>query len=99
VVGVRPHDLSLEPLCQKGGSALAGCVSLLEPFGARTDVHVTLAGGEKCIVSAPPHIRLKIGDEVRVYIDPDKLHLFQPDGTALDRTPGKPCGEHGGEVG
>ncbi len=87
-VGVRPHDLALEPFSAQGGCVLSGRVSLLEPFGSRTDVRVALGSGEKCIVSAPPHVRLKAGDEVRVGVDPEKLHLFCSDGTALKRSGG-----------
>jgi len=86
LVGVRPHDLSLEPLPQQSEVALSGRVNLLEPFGSRTDVHVALPSGEKCIVSAPPRIQLKIGAEVHVSVDPEKLHLFRSDGEAVSRS-------------
>jgi ABC-type sugar transport system ATPase subunit len=82
-VGVRPHDLSLEPLPPQGGCVLSGRVSLLEPFGSRTDVHVALASGPKCVISAPPQVPFKAGDEVHVHVDPTKLHLFASDGTTL----------------
>jgi ABC-type sugar transport system ATPase subunit len=86
-VGIRPHALSLEPAAPQGGPGLLGRVGLLEPFGSRTDVHVTLASGERCIVSAPPHVRLPAGEEVQLHFDPQKLHLFASDGTAI-----LPCG-------
>ena len=82
-VGIRPHDLSLEPLPPPRGCVLSGHVGLLEPFGSRTDVHVVLASGEKCVVSAPPHVQLRAGDEMRMYVNPEKLHLFEPDGATL----------------
>lgn len=85
VIGIRPHDLSLEPPSPRSDNALPGRISLLEPFGSRTDVHVALASGQKCVVSAPPHVQFKAGDEVHVRIDPAKLHLFASDGTALSR--------------
>ncbi len=83
-VGVRPHDLSLELPSSQSGCVLAGRVSLLEPFGSRTDVHVVLASGEKCVIFAPPHVRPSVGDEVQTYVPPEKLHLFKPDGTPLN---------------
>jgi multiple sugar transport system ATP-binding protein len=83
LVGVRPHDLSLEPFPQHKGDVLSGRVNLLEPFGSRTDVHVVLPSGEKCIVSAPPHVGLKADEEVRVYVNPERLHLFRPDGVVI----------------
>jgi multiple sugar transport system ATP-binding protein len=82
-VGIRPHDLSLEPLPGQGGCVLSGCVRLLEPFGSRTDVHIVLACGQKCVISAPPHVRFQAGDQVQVHVDPAKLHLFASDGAVL----------------
>ncbi|MBM4026714.1 MAG: ABC transporter ATP-binding protein [Planctomycetes bacterium] len=86
VVGVRPHDLSLEPVGQQDGGSFAGRVRLREPFGSRTDVHVVFPSGEKCIMSAPPHVQLDIDQPVRVYVRPERLHFFRPDGTALIRS-------------
>ncbi len=83
-VGVRPHDLSLTPLPPQGSCVFSGRVRLLEPFGSRTDVHIALPSGEKCVISAPPHIQLKAGDEVRVCFDAEKLHIFCSDGMALN---------------
>jgi hypothetical protein len=51
-------------------------------------VHVVVASGEKCILSAPPHIQLRTDEEACVYTDPEKLHLFQSDGTALNGSGG-----------
>jgi len=83
LVGVRPHDLSLEPALSPDAPVLAGRVRLLEPFGSRTEVHLVLPSGEKCVVSAPPHVALTVGREVHVHVDPRKLRLFHPDGAAL----------------
>ena len=82
-VGVRPHDLSLEPLPSQRGCVLAGRVSLLEPFGSRTDVHMVVTSGEGCILSAPPHTQCRVNEEVRVHVGLEKLHLFGPEGAAL----------------
>ena len=82
-IGVRPHDLSLDPLPGQKGNVLAGRVDLIEPLGSRTDVHVKLASGEDCIVSCPPSERPQAGAEVQVYIDKDKVHLFDADDAGL----------------
>jgi len=96
-VGARPHDLSLEPLPVQRGCVLSGRINLLEPFGSRTDVHVVITSGEKCVVSALPHIQRKVGDEVQVCVDPGKLHLFHSDGTALNGSGGSLKAEGLGE--
>ncbi len=85
-VGIRPHDLSLEPLSPQSGCVLTGRVSLLEPFGSRTDVHLILTSGEKCVLSVPPHTPCRVHEEVRVHVSLEKLHLFGPDGAALTST-------------
>ena len=82
-IGIRPHDLSLDPLPGHKGNVLAGQVDLIEPLGSRTDVHVKLASGEDCIVSCPPSERPQAGAEVQVYIDKDKVHLFDADDAGL----------------
>jgi multiple sugar transport system ATP-binding protein len=79
IIGIRPHDLSLDPVPGQRGNALAGQVDLIEPLGSRTDAHVKLASGEDCVVSCPPSRRLQTGSEVQLYIDVDKIHLFDPD--------------------
>jgi ABC-type sugar transport system ATPase subunit len=79
VAGIRPHDMSLEPTPGRQESVLAGRVVLLEHLGSRLDVHVEWPSGPRCIVSAAPHARVNIGDEVRVYLNPEKLHLFEND--------------------
>ena len=83
LVGARPHDLSLESPSQQNGIVLTGRVSQLEPFGSRTDVHVVLASGERCTISVTPRVPIRVDEEVRVYVNPERLHLFRPDGTAL----------------
>jgi len=79
VAGMRPHDLSLEPSADRVGDVLCGRVTLVEPLGPQTNVHVDLSGGEPCVVVAPPRTRVTAGDEVRVYVNPDEVHWFEND--------------------
>jgi len=79
VAGIRPHDVSLEPLPGHRDNVLTGRVTLIEPFGSRADVHVELSPSHKCVISAPPNVLVNVGDEARVYINPDKVHLFEDD--------------------
>lgn len=85
VVGVRPHDLSLEREARSPRSVLIGRVVMVEPLGSRTDVHLDLAVGARCTVSTPPPAAAVAGDEVRVAVDADRLHLFEagPEGRSL----------------
>ena len=83
-IGIRPHDLSLDPLPGQKGNVLAGRVDLIEPLGSRTDVHVRLASGEHCIISGPPRSGLMVSQEVRLYVNLDKLHAFESDDAGLN---------------
>jgi multiple sugar transport system ATP-binding protein len=87
-VGVRPHDLLLESSAQPGESVLSGRICLWEPFGARTDVHVLLPSGQKCVVCAPPSLPFEAGQEIRMHVRPQKLHLFDRDGITLHTAAG-----------
>jgi multiple sugar transport system ATP-binding protein len=78
-VGIRPHDMSLEPTAGRQEAALVGRVVLLEHLGSRLDVHVKLSPGRRCVISTAPSAHLAVGDEVRVYLNPEKLHLFEND--------------------
>jgi len=77
VVGVRPHHMSLEPSADRAGDVLGGKVVLVEPVGSQTNVHVDLTCGQSCVVVTPPRTRVSVGDDVRVYICPDEVHLFE----------------------
>jgi ABC-type sugar transport system ATPase subunit len=79
VAGIRPHDLSLAPMPGHKDSVLAGRVILIEPLGSRVDVHVELSPSRRCVMSAPPDVQASIGDEVRMYVNPNKVHLFEDD--------------------
>ncbi|MBN1362333.1 MAG: ABC transporter ATP-binding protein [Sedimentisphaerales bacterium] len=81
LAGIRPHDLSLKPRTGPGGDALSGKVTHIEPLGSRCDVHVQLHSGEKCVVCTAPDSVPRVGADVSLHIDPDRLHLFEPDGT------------------
>jgi multiple sugar transport system ATP-binding protein len=79
VLGIRPHDMSLEPAPGQPESTLCGRVVLVEHFGSRVDVHVALSARETCVVSTSPSAPACIDDDIRVHIDVTKLHLFEPD--------------------
>ncbi len=81
VAGVRPHDMSLEPSAGRADDILGGRVVLVEPVGSQANVHVDLACGQPCVVTVPPRTHVSVGDEVRVYIHPDDVQLFEDDET------------------
>jgi hypothetical protein len=79
IAGVRPHDLSLEPWSGATGDVLRGRIVLMEPLGSQTNMHMDLACGQSCVVVTPPRTHARIGDDVRVYVRPDGVLLFEAD--------------------
>ncbi len=75
LVGVRPHDLHVG----SGGGAdkftLLGEVSVVEPLGSETLVHLDL-GGTSIIASAPGKTVPKVRERVTVHAQPGSLYLF-----------------------
>lgn len=75
LVGVRPHDLVIGASPGNGGLTLAGSVSVVEPLGSETLVHLDL-GGISVIASAPGKSIPKTGDRVNAHAQPGSLYLF-----------------------
>ncbi|MGI9394036.1 MAG: TOBE domain-containing protein, partial [Boseongicola sp.] len=76
-LGIRPEDFSV------GGSTalIEGHVSVCEPLGAETLLHVALNGTE-VIAKASGRIPPKVDEVVGLSVDPKTMHLF-------DRTTGR----------
>jgi multiple sugar transport system ATP-binding protein len=75
LVGVRPHDLVVGPAAGAGGISLAAEVSVVEPLGSETLVHLDL-GETSVIASAPGKVVPKAGDRVTAHAQPGSLYLF-----------------------
>jgi multiple sugar transport system ATP-binding protein len=78
-IGVRPEDLHIET---NGGGGVPATVYVTEPLGGETVVDLDLA--DRVVKAlAPPTVRLKADQAVRVSIDPRRLHVFSEAGDAL----------------
>ena len=80
-LGVRPEHLAVAPAA--GGEGLPGRVILSEHLGGETMLYVDAAGGHQVVVKADGLAREKIGDDVRIKIDPQTCHLFDGEGRTL----------------
>ncbi|MCM2291030.1 sn-glycerol-3-phosphate ABC transporter ATP-binding protein UgpC [Allorhizobium sp. BGMRC 0089] len=72
IVGIRPEHFTA------GGDpamALTAKVQVVEPLGADTLVHFTI-DGQMLTARMAPDTRPQAGDELRIGIDPARLHLF-----------------------
>jgi multiple sugar transport system ATP-binding protein len=74
VVGIRPEDVNPDPT-----GSFSGQVALTEPLGVETIVHIR-AGQQTLLSLIPGMTALRIGDDVRFNIAPERLHCFQLDG-------------------
>jgi multiple sugar transport system ATP-binding protein len=76
--GVRAEDVRLgapAPGAAWGDASLRGAVELVEGLGA--DAHVSLAlGGDSLVVRTPADERPAEGENVEVFINAGKIHLF-----------------------
>ncbi len=78
VLGVRPQDFTLTPRAGATGSApLAGRVEVRELMGSEAFLHLTTPAGN-VVLRTEAHHAAREGEQVAVFVDPSKLHLFDP---------------------
>jgi multiple sugar transport system ATP-binding protein len=77
LLGIRPEDIKLS-----ADGQYAGEVSLLEPLGVETIIHIK--SGEQTLLSiVPGAAQTRIGDHVRFNIVRERLHFFSLDGVRV----------------
>lgn len=80
-LGIRPEDVTLEPLGQIDGQnyqhsySLPCEVSLIEPMGPMNVVLVNV-GKQQIRATTEPYLRFKLGEIARLCFDPAKIHFF-----------------------
>jgi len=74
-IGVRPEHLRL--CASNPSAALTGRVSVIEPTGADTLVHLKTEAGDLVAVFRERHA-LSIGDLIGLHCDASMIHLFDP---------------------
>ncbi len=78
-IGIRPEDIRPDPQ-----GAFAGEVTLVEPLGVETILHIR--SGEQTLLSLIPGMSsLKLHDQVKFSILSDRLHFFGTDGLRLSQ--------------
>ena len=80
MLGVRPEDLTLST----GAAVLRGTASLVENLGELAIIYVDVGAAEPVIVKLPGDCTLRPGDAVSLTAPNSRLHLFGPDGSALN---------------
>ena len=78
LLGIRPEDIH-----PKVGGDFSGQVSLVEPLGVETLLH--LQSGSQTLVSLVPGMSaFQRGDNIQFNINHERLHFFGADGRRLD---------------
>jgi multiple sugar transport system ATP-binding protein len=78
VMGVRPESLSICKFSNKIDNAISAVINIVEPLGNRIDIYLTSNTGTKFIANTDPHIKSNVQDVVKVNIDSEKIHIFEP---------------------
>jgi multiple sugar transport system ATP-binding protein len=86
VLGVRPENISPEQFPGQSDNAISASVNVIEPVGHRTDVYLTHSTGQKFITGIDPHVRLKVNDNVKLYLDLGRIHIFETGETGRNVT-------------
>ncbi|MEM9416721.1 MAG: sn-glycerol-3-phosphate ABC transporter ATP-binding protein UgpC [Planctomycetota bacterium] len=82
VLGLRPEGLSLSPIVGNeggaGGGALDVTAGVSEPLGSTMDLFTTTPEGTPITARTKARV-IEPGQTVRLHIDADQLHVFEPD--------------------
>ncbi len=78
ILGVRPENISQSSYSNQQENVISATVEIVEPLGNRTDVYLRNLSGERLILSTAPYTELKAGHTVKVHIDMNKIHIFEP---------------------
>lgn len=77
LLGIRPEDVQIKPDGELGGK-----VTLIEPLGVETAIHIQ--SGDQNILSLMPGItECRLGDQVRFDVVRERLHYFNLDGSRV----------------
>ncbi len=88
VLGVRPEDMSICPRQQVAGqdNILPVSITLLEPLGAKTDLHARTGKHAHIVVRIGTRCDLDVGQQIYLHINMRKAHVFEPGQTAANIT-------------
>jgi multiple sugar transport system ATP-binding protein len=86
ILGIRPENVSLQQFSGQSDNTVSAIVNIIEPVGNRTDVYLTHATGQKFIAGIDPHTKLQTNNEVKMYVDSERIHIFEPGETGRNVT-------------
>jgi multiple sugar transport system ATP-binding protein len=81
-VGLRPEDVTLQPVAQARSGTLPGTVELVESLGAETLIYVTTDSGAQLVARQATRSALHNGDRVGIAVEAANAHRFDAQGRA-----------------
>ena len=86
VLGIRPENISPHQYSGPTDNAISATVNVIEPVGNRTDIYLTHSSGQKFSAVAAPHTTLEVNNSAKLYLDIEKIHIFEPEETGRNVT-------------
>jgi multiple sugar transport system ATP-binding protein len=86
ILGIRPDNISTQQFSGKSDNTISAKVNIIEPVGNTIDVYLTHTSGQKFVVSIDSKTKLQVNSEVKMYIDPERIHFFEPGETGRNVT-------------
>jgi multiple sugar transport system ATP-binding protein len=86
VLGVRPEHLLPKQFADQQNNTISAAIEVVEPLGRASRVHLTTQTGAKFVAYLDPHTKLRVRDMVAMYIDLEKVHIFEPGETGKNVT-------------
>ncbi len=81
ILGIRPeHILPAEGKGEKGKCILTVIAEIAEMTGNETNIYFNF-GNKRCIAKIRPEEKISSGDRVKLLIDPESVHFFDPETT------------------
>jgi len=79
ILGVRPEQVypTIPERIQKDYVWIEGITKVLEPLGSETLVHLR-AGNHEIVATCDPEKAPIMNSKMRFWIDPNRIHLFDP---------------------
>ena len=84
VLGIRPEHFHLHPGQSANESTLRVRLNVFEPLGNDMDVYMSTPLTEHVVGRVEARRDLEMDSEATVYVDLDKLHMFEPGETGLN---------------
>src|SRR6202162_4316492 len=77
ILGIRPEDLRIAAGADPADLSFAGVVEVVEPLGSEILLDVAV-GSAMMVASVEPTVRAKVRDRLRLALNPERLHFFDP---------------------